>query len=101
MVAYVALIVLKPFTGRCWLAASIAAAVFAGLPYLPVEQLFYDAIGFKLNLVLSARTALLGATLLPILASATPRVRQTYAYLFLALFVVALFASVLLNPAAA
>jgi len=100
MVACVALIVLNPFTGRCWFAASIAAAVFAGLPYLPLEQLFYDAIGFKLNLVLSARTALLGATLLPILTSTTRRVRQTYAYLFLALFVVALSASLLLNPAA-
>ena len=101
MVAYVALIVSKPFTGRCWLTASIVAAVFAGLPYLPVEQLFYDAIGFKLNLVLSARTVLLGATLLPMLAGTKPRVRQTSAYLFLALFVVALIASVLLNPAEA
>lgn len=98
VVACVGLAVLKPFTGRGWLAASIAAAVFAGFTYLPMEQLFYDAIGFKLNLLLSARTALLGATLLPILAGTNPRVRELCGHLFLALFVVALVASVLLNP---
>ena len=99
VVAWVGLVALKPFIKYSWLPASVAAAIAAGLPYLPVEQLFYDAVGFKWNLVLSVRTVLLGATLLPVLAASQRRIRQSWAYLFLGLFVVALVTSVILNPA--
>ena len=98
-VAIVAVVLLLPFTGRAWMSSSVAAAVFAGLAYLPMEQLFYDALGFRLNFVLSVRSALLGATLVPILAGSAARVRQTMGFLFLALFVISLVASVILNPA--
>lgn len=98
VVACVGLVACRSFTDQGWLASSTLAAASAGFFYLPVEQLFYDAIGFKVNLLLSARSALLGATLLPILSCNTRRIRDAYAYFFLALFAIALIASVMLNP---
>jgi hypothetical protein len=46
---------------------SMVGAVAAALIWLPIERLFYDAVGFRMNLVLAGRIAILLSTLLPLL----------------------------------
>lgn len=54
--------------------AAFVSCIFAlatGLIWLPLERLFYDAVGFRMNLVLIIRVGLVTSVLVP-LASLTP-----------------------------
>ena len=61
-------------------------------------QLFYDAVGFKMNFVMTIRLGLVGSTLLPILAATDYKTRNRMSFFFLAATIAALFAAVFLNP---
>lgn len=47
---------------------SCVMALSAGLIWLPLERLFYDAVGFRMNFVLIIRVGLLTSVLIPLVA---------------------------------
>ena len=47
---------------------SVAGAVITALIWLPLERMFYDALGFSMNIALIFRVAITTTTLLPLMA---------------------------------
>ncbi len=78
--------------------SAVIAAVITGLVWLPLEQLFYDAMGFKINLVMAIRAAIVGSTLLPVLATTEAKTRNRLPFIFFAATIAAFLAAVFLNP---
>ncbi len=78
--------------------SAVIAAVITGLVWLPLEQLFYDAMGFKINLVMALRAAIVGSTLLPVLATTDAKTRNRLPFIFFAATIAAFLAAVFLNP---
>ena len=54
---------------------SSVGAIGAGLIWLPLERLFYDAVGFQMNLVLAIRVAITTSVLIPVIAVTSNRMR--------------------------
>lgn len=72
-------------------------AIAVGLIWLPNERLFYDAVGFKMNLFLAARVAIVLIALIPVLAAAKPTTIRRFAWLNLGAFVICTITSIALN----
>ncbi|MEM7453688.1 MAG: M20/M25/M40 family metallo-hydrolase [Planctomycetota bacterium] len=87
---------LKQNIGIVALVSSATAAVF----WLPMSFAFYDALGFKLTIVIVIRAALLGSTILPVLMTARLETRRKSVWLFVAAFAVVLVTAWLMNPPA-
>jgi hypothetical protein len=87
-------------TGHPWRQAafiSACGALAAGLVWLPMERLFYDAVGFGMNLALIVRVPLVLSTLVPLLALTAPRARAFLAVASLLIWVGLVVLSVGLN----
>ncbi|MDG2014775.1 MAG: M20/M25/M40 family metallo-hydrolase [Pirellulaceae bacterium] len=54
---------------------SCVGAMAAGLIWLPIERLFYDAVGFRMNLLLAVRVAITTSVLIPVIAVTSNRQR--------------------------
>ena len=52
-----------------------------GLVWLPLERLFYDAVGFRMPMIMMGRIAFVSTTLLPALALTSPWVRFSFSIL--------------------
>lgn len=59
----------------------VVAAGSLGLIWLPLERLFYDAVGFRMPMIMMGRIALVSTTLLPLLALTSPWARFSFAML--------------------
>ncbi len=55
--------------------AMVIPAAVAGILWLPSEQIFYDAVGFSMNLILIFRVAILLVCLLPVAFAMTGRAK--------------------------
>ena len=64
---------------RKWKWVFVVTAVAAGLVWLPLEKIFYDAVGFGMAPVQFFRVAMLGLLLLPLLQSMTSRHKLQFA----------------------
>lgn len=69
LVAGIASLLSIPFSRNAVFWASAAGALACGFMWLPSEVLFFDALGFKLNLALIFRVVLICSTMLPVIAS--------------------------------
>lgn len=76
---------------------AVTTAVAAGLLWLPLEPLFYDAIGFRMPVVMAGRTALLLTTLLPAVAATSGRNRALFFWILVVLATGLSVAAVVLN----
>ena len=72
-------------------------AIAVGLIWLPNERLFYDAVGFKMNLALGARVAIVMTALVPVLAATRLSTVRRFAWLNMGAFIISAIASVALN----
>ncbi len=59
----------------------VVAAGSLGLIWLPLERLFYDAVGFRMPMIMMGRIAFVSTTLLPLLALTSPWGRFSFAML--------------------
>ena len=85
-------------TGRRGLiAAMVLTPIAVGFIWLPMERLFYDAVGFKMPLVMLFRISMLSALLLGPLALAGNRVRFAFAILMSILSVGSFVIAILFN----
>ena len=57
----------------------VVAAAALGLTWLPLERLFYDAVGFRMPMIMMGRIALVSTTLLPLLALTSSWIRFSFA----------------------
>lgn len=59
----------------------VVGAAALGLIWLPLERLFYDAVGFRMPIIMMGRIAFVSATLLPLLALTSIWMRFSFAIL--------------------
>jgi hypothetical protein len=59
----------------------VVAAGSLGLIWLPLERLFYDAVGFRMPMIMMGRIAFVSTTLLPLLALTSSWGRFSFAML--------------------
>ena len=57
----------------------VVAAAALGLTWLPLERLFYDAVGFRMPMIMMGRIAFVSTTLLPLLALTSSWIRFSFA----------------------
>ncbi|MDB4392178.1 M28 family peptidase [bacterium] len=57
----------------------VVAAAAIGLIWLPLERLFYDAVGFRMPMIMMGRIAFVSTTLLPLLALTSSWMRFSFA----------------------
>ncbi len=76
--------------------ALVVGAATLGLVWLPLERLFYDAVGFRMPMIMMGRIAFVSTTLLPLLALASPWMRFSFAILATCISVLAFSVAILL-----
>lgn len=87
----------------CWtgprglIATIVVTAIALGFLWLPMERLFYDAVGFKMPLVMMARIAMVSTTLLTLLSITNSRIRFAFAISMSVLAVGSFVAAIFLN----
>ena len=81
-----------PLGAFCFAAASAVI-------WLPNEQLFYDAVGFRMNIAMAVRVALVMTTLLPVLAITGTKARKVFCWSSFVALLVCVLAAIFLNPA--
>ncbi|MGI9517940.1 MAG: M28 family peptidase [Pirellulaceae bacterium] len=78
-------------------AVLVSSTLAVAIIWLPMEPLFYDAVGFNLNSVLIGRVALSLLAFLPLIVATNRRVVSVLLLVALAAWVVSVMASVIMN----
>ncbi len=97
MITMVAAVIGCGFSETRFHAVFAVLAIAVGLIWLPNERLFYDAVGFRMNLFLAVRIAIVLTALVPVLAATRRSSVNRFAWLNLIAFVICGIASVALN----
>ena len=100
MIAATGFSLISCWSGQRGLVATIVFTAFVvGVIWLPMERLFYDAVGFKMALIMLLRISMLSAVLLGPLALSSNRIKFSFAITTSVLAVASFVAAVFLNSA--